>query len=181
MEENKTRINTDTDDLLSSMMLWSGSNRYLETARTLFAQEEPSLIPTPPSEPVYFLACQAIELALKAYLRGSGKDEVFLVHTCKHNLLITLKAAEENGLTDILKLEPEERSVLDLANRLYSSKALQFAIAGRYHYPAFEPLLQIAEKLIAKTEAFCMENVEHHAGKPTAVRELRSITKARRG
>lgn len=167
-------MNTDTDDLLSSMMLWNGADDYLDAARNLFSQVDGSPIPEVPKPPVYFLACQAIELALKAHLRGSGKDEEFLAKRCHHDLMLALNAAEENGLTDLVRLEPKEREILRLANALYSSKALQFAIAGCYRYPQFQPLLQIAENLVQKTEAFCLEHVECHAGKPTAVIALRS-------
>ena len=175
-----TQMNTNAEDLLSSMMLWNGSTRYLEAARKLFELETPSILPTPPGEPVYFLACQSIELALKGYLRGCGKDEDFLVKTCQHDLLVALKAADENGLANLLKLEPLELEVLDLANALFSSKALQFGIAGYYRYPHFKPLLQIAEKLVAQTEQFCLENVDRHTGKATAVQELRALSTRRR-
>lgn len=117
-------MNTETDDRLSSMMLWSGADDYLEAARILYSQGDKSPLPEAPKPPVYFLACQAIELALKAYLRGSGKDEDFLVKKCRHDLVLTLNAAEENGLADLVKLESKEREILHLANALYSSKAL---------------------------------------------------------
>jgi len=111
---------------------------------------------------------------LKAYLRGSGKDEDFLVNKCKHDLIIALKAAEECGLTNLIKFETQDQATLDLANKLYSSKALQFAIVGYYTYLSFKYLLVLAERLVTKTEAFCLENVECHAGKPTAIVALRS-------
>ena len=167
-------MKTETEDLLSSMMLWNGSYCYLEAARTLFTKEEPSILPMPPSDPTYFLACQAIELALKAFLRGSGKDETFLAKVCNHNLAVALKAAEEIGLNKLLKLDSQEHQVLNSANQLYSTKALQFGISGRYSYPHFEPLLKITEKIVIGTEEFCMKNAERHTGRPTSVNRLHS-------
>ncbi len=168
-------MTNETDDLLSSMMLWNGADAYVKAARILFEHDQDkSSFMRVPSEPAYFVVCQAIELALKAYLRGSGEDETFLAKKCGHDIATTLQAAEERGLNNFLRFDQTERSVLEFANRLYSTKALQFGIAGFYRYPRFEPLLQIAEKLVANTEAFCLENVERHTGKPTAVVALRS-------
>ncbi len=164
-------------DHLSSMMLWNGAKSYAEAARSLFTHERAKsnlLLIGEPEAPLYFLACQAIELALKGYLRGSGESEDFLADKCKHNLIIALNAAEERGLTNLLKLESKEREELYLASELYSSKALQFPIAGLYTLPHFETLLQIAEKLVAQIEVFCLENVKRHTGEPTAVVALRS-------
>jgi hypothetical protein len=168
-------MNMETDDLLSSMMLWNGAEAYVKAARILFEhdQDKASSLQVP-DVPAYFVVCQAIELDLKAYLRGRGESESFLANKCGHDLVKALQAAEERGLKNLLKFEPAERSILESANKLFNSKALQFPIAGRYRYPRFELLLQIAEKLVAKTEAFCMANVECHAGKPTAVLTLRS-------
>lgn len=168
-------MKNETDDLLSSMMLWNGADAYVKAARILFEhdQDKSSFIRVP-SEPAYFVVCQAIELALKAYLRGSGESENFLVNKCGHDLAKTLQAANERGLTNLFTVEPTKRLVLESANRLYSAKVLQFGIAGFYRYPSFEPLLQIAKNLVTSTEAFCLENVERHAGKPTAVIALRS-------
>lgn len=168
-------MKTETDDLLSSMMLWNGADAYVKAARILFEHDQDkSSFMRIPREPAYFVVCQAIELALKAYLRGSGESETFLAKKCGHDLATTLQAADERGLINLLRFEPTERSILELANSLYSTKALQFGIAGHYRYPRFEPLLQIAENLVTSTEAFCLENVERHAGKPTAVFSLRS-------
>lgn len=174
----KIKMNPEINDRLSSMMLWNGADEYLKAGRTLFEnyKDKPNFMQFP-GRPAYFVVCQAIELGLKAYLRASGEDEDFLVRICNHNLLTALKAAEDLGLTNLFRLEPEERGELDLANALYSSKALQFTIAGRYTLPHFETLLQIAEKLVVKTEKFCLNNVERHAAKPTAVTTLRAARK----
>jgi len=168
-------MNAQNDDRLSSLMLWNGAEEYLKAANILFESHKST-----PSfarfvgQPAYFLVCQSIELALKAYLRGSGKDEDFLVNKCRHDIVITLDAAEKCGLTNLVKFEPPERAVLNLANQHYSSKALQFTIVGAYTYPDFEVLLMLAEKLITKIEAFCIEKVNCHEGKDTAVVGLRS-------
>jgi hypothetical protein len=169
-------------DCLSSLMFWNSALMYAKAARNLFTYEQAEhkraksnyFLIGEPEAPLYFLACQAIECALKGYLRGSGKDENFLANECGHNLAKTFKAAEEFGLTNLLKLEPEECKALDLANTLYNSKALQFPIAGRYTFPHFETLLQIAGKLVVKTETFCLDNVKRHTGKSTAVTALRA-------
>src|SRR5665213_1708764 len=105
----------NTDDRLNSKMLWNGAETYLEAARILFEHERKvsRTYMRTSSHPAYFLACQAIELALKAYLRGSGKTEDFLAKKCNHNLITALQAANEHGLTNLLKLEPREFSALE--------------------------------------------------------------------
>ena len=159
------------------MMLWRGSKAYFNAACILFKHEQGKTPFPRPDAPAYFLVCQAIELVLKGFLRGSGKSEDSLVKEYGHNLMKALDAAEKHGLTTLLKIETEERSALKLVNAHYESKALQFTIEGVYDLPRFEVLLEIAEKLIAKTGAFCLKNRELHAGKPTAVIKLRSARK----
>ena len=73
-------MNPEINDRLSSMMLWNGADEYLKAGRTLFEnyKDKPNFMQFP-GRPAYFVVCQAIELALKAYLRASGEDEDFLV------------------------------------------------------------------------------------------------------
>jgi hypothetical protein len=169
------------DDRLSSLMLWNGAEEYLSATAVLFEKhkKKPACLQFV-GNPAYFLVCQTIELALKAYLRGCGKDERFLANECGHDLFVAWNAAESVGLKSLVELTPEDTLILDFANQLYSSKALQFSITGFYQYPPFEPLLRLAEKLVVGIEAFCVKNVDFHCGKPTAVHALRVSKKQKR-
>jgi hypothetical protein len=169
------------EDRLSSLMLWNSAQVYAEAARNLFTYERSKsnwLLIMEPETPLYFLACQAIELSLKGYLRACGESENFLARNCDHSLCRALKAAEKRGLAHLLNLESDERFALDLVNELYVSKALQFTVKGGYTFPHFETVLQLAEKLVSRTERFCLDKVKRHHGEPTAVTALRLRHKA---
>jgi len=88
-----------------------------------------------PGGPIYFLAFQALELYLKAYLLRKG---VTLQHVTKkigHSIEIAIKEAEEKGLR--LNLDPGFRQALREFSEAYKRRDFQYR--GNREGPVFLP------------------------------------------
>src|SRR6185295_13755189 len=95
----------DKTDGLSSAGLLNGADEYLQAARLVYEGQNPDRTLF---SPLYFLVCQSLELALKAFLRGKGKTEVFLVKDIGHDLVAAFGAAEQEGLSNHVRIEKVE-------------------------------------------------------------------------
>jgi len=161
------KITEDKIDGLSSAGLLNAADEYLQAAYLVHKGQSPdrSLL-----TPLYFHVCQSVELALKAYLRGSGKAEKFLRSGIGHDLVAALNAAEQEGLLSRVKIGTLERRALTTINEFYSSKDLNYPMSYYFKsYPTFEALSTLAEKLIVELDDFCVQTSTVHDGKPTAV------------
>ena len=98
--------------------------------------------------PVMFLVGQAIELALKAFLLSKGVPLSRLRKEHGHDLHISLRKAKELGLLDVVPLEAEEESAIEILNHVYKSKQLQYIVTGPVTYPVFGPLERAALQLL---------------------------------
>lgn len=84
------------------------------------------------SLPAYLVVCKGIELVLKAYLRakrvtaGDLKKEPF-----GHDLEALLGKAEALGLDEHVTLSDRFRGALEIINREYKTKALEYAMIGQ--------------------------------------------------
>lgn len=144
-------------------MIWQQASRFLDAARILREKKDTVFSPT------YFLAGQAIELALKGFHRGNGESENYLRQTLVHNLAKALSTAENNGLGSIVTISQKDRAVVQALNQHYQSKDLQYAKQGFKSRPAIDDVLSVAEKLVNGVRGYCQQNRERHYGKPTAV------------
>jgi hypothetical protein len=98
--------------------------------------------------PVLFLVGQAIELALKSYLLANGVELKKLKREYGHELHRSLRKAKELGLVSIVRLAADEESAIELLDKLYSSKQLQYIVTGAKTFPIFGPLERAALKLL---------------------------------
>lgn len=98
--------------------------------------------------PVLFLVGQSIELALKAFLLSRGVPLENLKSECGHQLHISIRKAKELGLLEIVDLTREEVSTIEVLDRLYSSKQLQYIVTGLKEFPIFGPLQRAALRLV---------------------------------
>jgi hypothetical protein len=98
--------------------------------------------------PVLFLVGQAIELALKSYLLANGVELRKLRRDYGHELHRSLRKAKELGLPNIVKLTEEEESVIEVLDKLYATKQLQYIVTGAKTFPSFGPLESAALKLL---------------------------------
>lgn len=98
--------------------------------------------------PVMFLVGQAVELVLKSYLLSQGVSLRQLRHDYGHELRRALRKAKELGLLSLVSLSEDELAGIELLDRLYSTKELQYIITGAKEFPVFGPLESAALKLI---------------------------------
>lgn len=98
--------------------------------------------------PVMFLVGQAIELALKAFLVARGITLRQLRTDYGHELHRSLRKAKELGLLALVPLEPEDIDAIELLDRVYATKQLQYIVTGAKTFPVFGPLQRAALKLI---------------------------------
>ena len=120
-------------------------------------------------KPTYFAACQAIELALKGFLRGSGSEVEWMKKKIGHNLCCALVEAEKHGLGKLVSISPEQKVVIKMINGHYASKDLQYALSGFKQMPRIDVLLSVTEQIVDGTRKFCVDNRTFHEGKTTAI------------
>jgi hypothetical protein len=94
----------DDDERTNAVGLFNTARSYWRSAEYLNAAK---LRVTHPHAPITFLFCHAIELYLKAYLRGTGSNLADL-KKLSHRIVHLAKAATERGL----ELRPEVSEVL---------------------------------------------------------------------
>lgn len=101
-----------------------------------------------------FLACHALELALKAYLalRGQGPGATSATGV-KHDLRVLLAQAEACGLRELAQLTPQHLAQIRRcapyhSHAVFEYPALAEALRGHPRAPDFEVLLSAAALLV---------------------------------
>ena len=116
------------------------------TARSCWRSAEhlnaASLKVTHPQAPVTFLFCHAIELYLKAYLRGTGSDLARL-RKLGHRVAHLAKAATESGLD----LGQEHFEILAHVDDADVAIEARYIVTGFKRVPTNEALSSVAEQL----------------------------------
>jgi HEPN domain len=98
--------------------------------------------------PVMFLVGQSIELSLKAYLLQREVSLKKLRTKFGHDLHKLLRKAKELNLKSLVDLTEEELSTIEILNKLYATKQLQYIVTGSKTFPVFSPLQTAARKLV---------------------------------
>ncbi len=153
-------------DRFTSMMISNNARAFLDAA--IIVRSQKSEVSAITFVPLYFLACQAIELSLKAYLRGTGYGQKDLVRL-GHNLSKCVEAARAAGVEQHISFAAEEAAIVAMINPYYQSKDLQYSITGLKHRPQPDLLIALAERLWRALRSFCKQRREYHFGKPTAI------------
>ncbi len=144
-------------DRTSSMGLWTYAKDYMEAGYIVISNMPRALPPTP----AYYLCCHAIELALKAYLRGTGAS-ILNLKRIGHDLLKAYKEALRVGLKDIYELTPEQIDAIELVNNLYSNKEFEYIKVGFKRLPQIDVLYGTATSLVYALKQFCNEKRDIH-------------------
>ena len=144
-------------DRTSSMGLWTYANNYLDAGYAVATSVSQALAPIP----AYFLYCHAIELALKAYLRGAGSS-ITEIKRIGHNLSKAHKIALSIGLNDVCELTQEQAEAIELANPIYSKKEFEYITVGFKTLPNIKILQSTAGSLIYGIKKFCNEKRNIH-------------------
>ena len=151
-------------DRTNSRGLWRYANEFHEAGIAVVTVKGRA------STPAYYLVCHALELALKAFLRGKGLSIAELSNKkLGHNLSAILKRAELQGLSQYFSVSAGLRECIDLMNPYYSTKGLEYMTTGCKEYPEFNQLSSEVEKIISGIEDFCVANMKYHEGKSTAI------------
>jgi hypothetical protein len=154
-------------DHFTSMMISNNARDFLDAAIILRSQK--SEVSALKFTPLYFLACQSIELSLKAYLRGSGCGENELIKL-GHDLVKCVDAARIAGVEEHISFAAQDLVIVSMINPYYRSKDLQYSIAGlKKNRPWPDPLIAFGERLWRGLRPFCEQSREYHFGKRTAV------------
>jgi HEPN domain-containing protein len=136
----------------NSMGLWTQSNMYLNASKQLREHA-----PLKYSDPCYYLAAHALELSLKAYLRGCGM-KIFELQNIGHDLYKCLQKARKVGLDKFFKFSNKEISALVLLNSYYVKKEFEYIKTGYRIYPELTLLQNTIAQLQNKIKLFCNQN-----------------------
>ena len=120
-------------------------------------------------QPTYFVVCQAMELALKGFLRGNGGDVEWMKKKIGHNLGAAVIESEKFDLNALVTISVEQKAMIEMINFYYASKDLQYAMTGFKQWPHIDDLLLLTEQIVNGTRQFCVEQRKFHEGKATAV------------
>src|SRR4051812_33328340 len=115
-------------DRYTSMGISNDAEQFLEAARILRSQKGATFAP------LYFLACQSIELSMKGYLRGAGWSDKQL-RQVGHDLNKCLQAAIAHGIESHVALSQLDADIIGMINPYYEGKDLQYSRAGHKTYP----------------------------------------------
>jgi hypothetical protein len=97
--------------------------------------------------PVNYLIGHAIELGLKAYLLQSGRS-LADIKSIGHRLCLAYNEARKDGLDAHFQPAPEDVTVLDALDTLYSDKQFEYIETGPKTFPVFGPLRHFARELL---------------------------------
>jgi len=149
--------NETETDRTNSMGLWTYAKAYLGAAKTIAPASDKELPPIP----AYYLVCHSIELVLKAFLRGAGKELEDLKKK-GHNLNQCLRAAEEMGINEYFSLTITQKNAVSLINDYYNQKELEYIATGFKTFPKYDVLEGVASDLILSLRGYCRKNMNIH-------------------
>ncbi len=118
--------------------------------------------------PAYFLACQGLELTLKACLRGCGLSERQL-RKIGHDLEKITERAFKECPKGLIALSETERVIVSLVKMYYDDRDLQYTRSEYKELPELSALLEVCQRLWQATREFSVEKQALHHGLPTAV------------
>jgi HEPN domain-containing protein len=134
------------------------ANQYLSAAKNIEVPEIArgfSVVRT-------FLACRAVELALKAFLALKGRSLVELMGPpYRHDLKNLVEEAEKRNLQSLVKLDDRQRAEIIRASDYYAEKVLEYpslkeAISGYPKMPNTDTLIVVVDALIRALQEPCL-------------------------
>jgi hypothetical protein len=129
----------DADERTNALGLFNTARSYWRSAEYLNAAE---IEVTHPQAPATFLFCHAVELYLKAYLRGAGKS-ITELKKLSHRVADLATAALEIGLS----LVPEHKEILSHIDNADVAIEARYIVTGFKNLPTNEALSCVAQSL----------------------------------
>jgi hypothetical protein len=133
------------------------SEWFLSAAKLITVSSEIKFMPART-----YLACHALELALKAFLSLNGRSLAQLADGAfGHNLESLLAEAGKHGLSDIVELSESHQFQIRRASKYYSEKVFEYPAIGETmtaypHRPDTGLLIAAAEVLVAALHDPCL-------------------------
>lgn len=132
---------------------------------------------------IYANACRAIELALKGYLRASGKT-IKEIKTKGgrngHDLVFLHDACVIEGMPKLFVSAEDEKEFNELSSR-YSEKDFDYPdVELNRGSPILESALDFAQRAIEAVTQSCRENDDRHFNQPTAATSYRQARISKR-
>lgn len=149
---------------IGSVLVWdTGPHSLIYIARDY--AEAARAVPAPAqghfAAPRYFLACHAIELALKAFLALKGQPVVDLIDTLGHDLAKALANAAAAGLAEAVPdlsgahVEQINRASAPYNDKVFEYPALPVMMRGFADRPDVDVLIDAADTLVAALYPVC--------------------------
>lgn len=163
----------------SALAYWRYGHEYLRAAGMLSARLR---LPTIECQPVYHLCAQALEFALKAYLRANGVEPPLLVRDYTGRIDRALGACDRAGLA----LGSETRRVIAAVDPHHAEDGFRAVTDAPDAFPDFAPLFDatcVLLDVIVPTVAAQYLNEHAEPGSPDLdafVRRLRADLSATR-
>jgi DNA-binding MarR family transcriptional regulator len=130
---------TEDDERTTAVGLFNTARSYWRSAEHLNVAK---LNVTHPHAPTIFLFCHAIELYLKAFLRGKGQT-IGQLKTLSHRIAALAETATKNGL----KLDPEHSEILTHIQDDDVALESRYIVTGFKQLPTIEALSAVAADL----------------------------------
>jgi len=134
------------------MGLWRYGKQFIDASRVLLDSTGKLTV----SVPAYYLLCHGIELTLKAYLRGAGR-QLRDLKGLGHDLVKCYNEAKEEGVDRYCMLEEKHIVAIRLVNTYYATKELEYISAGYKEFPEFSLLAEAGQMLVSCLKQYCYE------------------------
>jgi hypothetical protein len=146
-------------DRTNSMGLWTHANEFYQASCILLQPNNEGLL-----DPSYYLVSHSIELALKAFLRGSGVslDDLKNPRKFGHDLNKGLNKSIRLGLKSFLPITEKDIFAISTINDYYKAKELEYIVTGFKRYPKMELLTSFNGRLLDAINQFCFDKMNIH-------------------
>jgi hypothetical protein len=116
--------------------------KYLEAAKILDSHHQ-----NQPDWPTFFVACQALELYLKAFLRAHAVSVEDLISrkVFGHDLQLGFEKAMKLGLDKRLDFTDDLRFCVGVINQPYKERDFQYKGSGSWELIHISPLISLVE------------------------------------
>jgi len=96
-----------------------------------------------PDWPTFLLACQGLELYLKAFLRAKSMSLDDLKNKIGHDLQLAYKRSKDLGLWKVAEVDEE---MITLLNQVYKERDFQYRASGEWELPLVGDLISFLDR-----------------------------------
>jgi hypothetical protein len=111
-----------------------------------------------PSWPAHFIACQALELYLKAFLRAKGVEVDELKFKIGHNLVRALAEARQRDFDRLVTLSADDEHVINTLNSHYRDRDFQYQGSGEFTLVPVVLLISLLDRINRPVFGACAQS-----------------------